>query len=313
MRTFLCPAAIILGLSVALVVQGARAEDTPEPPPPQVAAPAPPQVTAPAPLQVAAPAPARLQVAAPSVLERPQGMSEGASIALIATLVGLGAADVGFGIYDGVTAGRGRFPAVGASIAEALVTAPQVIVFDSGYAVVASDVRDDHNTEMAPLVLLPGVSNALFVHGTWSLLLPSSGHALIFPDPSPGVLYGVSWALGFDLAFTEPAIIGAFKQQLFPRALGGVEMALTAPQIAAASYGLAKDPHNTAGWAMIAGWSGGLFVHGLLSAAIPHVEPARPPPPPPPPKHPLLVPASIQVKPVPVTHGVALSVSGRLW
>jgi hypothetical protein len=113
------------------------------------------------------------------------------------------------------------------------------------------------------------------------------------------------------MALTLPAISATVSGRPFPRALGAMEMALTAPQIAVSAYGIRADPHNVGGYAAIAGWSGALFAHGLVSVALPRDTRRPPAEPVPPPKPPLLVPASIEIGPAPVVGGGGLRLAGR--
>jgi hypothetical protein len=161
----------------------------------------------------------------------------------------------------------------------------------------------EHDQEFAGLVLLPAVTTTLFMHGMLGVTTSSS-------PVTPAQSYGLTWAAGIDTAFTLPLVAATINGRPFPRALGGMEMALTAPQIAVAAYGLRADPRNTLGYGAIAGWSGLLFAHGLVSVALPREKP-RPAEPAPPPKPPLLVPASIELAPTPVAGGGGLTLAGR--
>jgi hypothetical protein len=249
-----------------------------------------------APLKVAAP----FSPADPPVQDTP---SAGIGV-LAASLVGLALTDVGFGIYEGIEARRGQHPTSGVGIAEAVVFTPQALAFGTVQAVYAS-VGPGEDKEAAGIAAVPV---SAFVYATLV-------HAVVnekLPTARTGVLYGASWAAGVDLALTVPVLAAASQHRLFPRALGGVELALTAPQIAVASYGLVKDGRNAAGWASLAGCSGALFVHGLLSIAVPRREPpADAPPPPRAPKRPLLVPSSIDFGPARMQGGAGIGVSGR--
>jgi hypothetical protein len=218
-------------------------------------------------------------------------------------------ADIGFGIYDGVKAGRGEPPARGVAIAESVVAAPQVVISLIAVGAFGRDVARNGG-DQSVLLVATGISSALFTHGVWGAQAP---------PVHQGVLEGVSWAVGCDAAFSVTAIAAATRPTLFGRAVGGVEMALTAPQIAAMSYGIVKDPHDVALWAPMTAWSGALFLHGLLSVALSRDASSEPPPPPPPPepppppKPPLLVPGSIEVGPAPIASGAGVSVRGRWW
>jgi hypothetical protein len=257
-----------------------------------------------------APEPAPLQVAAspspPAVVAPRREANDGVFVALGATVGALALVDVSFAVYDGVQAGRGQVLPLGAAVAQGLIAAPQVLVFDTLHAVATSAFSEGSEDEnlLAPLVLVPGLANTL----TLNAALNSAPRSV-----PPGTLYAVSWALGFDMAFTIPAIVAAGQHRLLPRSFSAVEMALTAPQIAAASYGIVKDRQHLATYAPITAWSSALFVHGLVSAAIPRRDPAAASAPAESPKPPLMVPASIEVGPATIARGGGLQVSGRFF
>ena len=149
-----------------------------------------------------APAPAPLAVAVPPPAP-PRG--EGSSGGVVAFGVGifaLGLTDVGFAAYGAVKAARGERPAMGAGIAEILIAAPQAIGFNGVQVFVATELAD-REPGMAAFVLLPGVTNALVLHGALNST-PLAG--------SPVAIYGLSWAAGFDTAFTLPAIGAAVQR-----------------------------------------------------------------------------------------------------
>jgi len=271
-------AAVLLGLEVAAPAAPARAQVALER----------------APLQVASPSP-------PRELPAQLGHVDSGSVFVGSFLAAVTLTDVGFGVYDGVRAARGERSPTGVGVGEAVFVAPQAVVFGTAHAVFTADAPDD-DTLTAATVLVPAFTYSMLVHDLASEKLPTA---------RTGVLYGVSWAAGLDLAFTVPALAAAGKHRLFPRALGAMEVALTVPQIAVASYGLLKDPGNTAGWAALAGCSSALFVHGLLSAAIPRRQPPVALPAAEAPRRPLQVPFSIDVGPAPVRGGGGIGVMGR--
>jgi hypothetical protein len=252
-----------------------------------------------APLAVAAEPPSAA-VAAPAA--PPERHDDPVLAGLAATFGVLTLADVGFGVYDAIQAGRGAVPPRGAAYAEIAVAVPQSIVFGAVHAGLTADAHDN-NVELAPLIIFPGLANTLLVHGAFSAGLPTA---------RPGIVFGTSCAIGFDSALTVSALGASVRGHLFPRTLGAVEMVLTAPQIAVASYASVKEPH-TPGWTGLAAWSGSLFAHGLLSTLIPRKEdpPPEPPPQPEPSRPPLLVPGSLDVAPMPVAGGAVFSVRGR--
>jgi hypothetical protein len=285
-------AAVLVGLTVVATAFEAGAQVASEP----------------APLSVAvAPAPGPLAVAvSPARSVPPERATHDSAPWLVGGAAALVLADAGFVTYDAMAAAGVARPRVGAGIAEAAVTAPQALVSSAAAGYLASHDAEN-NPWLAGFMLLPGVLDSLLVHGAFAgASLPASS----------GALYSASWATGFDTAFTFAAIGAATSHQVLPRAIGAMEMALTAPQIAATSYSMVKDPHDVRERAALAGWSGALFLHGLFSVALPRPERTSPPPPPPeavPEKPRLLVPASIDVAPAQVAGGAGVSVSGRWW
>jgi hypothetical protein len=276
-------AALLAGLSLAASAREAAAQVVPQP----------------APLQVAVSPPA------PTVTPRREAV-DGGTVGLAVGLAAAGILDVSFGVYDAVQARRGQALPIGVAVAQGVLVGPQAVGLDTLHAMMAASAPEGSTDEkaLAPLVLLPGVTNALFFDAALN------GAPRSVP---PVTLLGASWALGFDTAFSASAIAAAVNGRWFPRALGAVEMALTAPQIAAASYGIARDRQHLADWAPLTAWSSALFVHGLVSTALPRSAPPAPSAPVEPPKPRLLVPASIEVGPANIARGSGLSVSGRFF
>jgi hypothetical protein len=225
----------------------------------------------------------------------------------IAVAVAVVAVDLGFGIYDTTVVARRGLPSQGVATAEALVAAPQMILAHIGHGLATSMSGAEDTPGLAALVLVPGAVDAMFVHGMWGA---NTTIAI------PGAYYGVSAAIGFDTALTTAALTYAGCGRTGGKALGSTAMILTAPQIAASSYGIVKDPGNRAGWGVLAGGSGALFTYGLASLVAPNPggscgEPAPVVEPPRPSKPPLLVPDSIQIAPTALAGGSGLVVQGR--
>ena len=241
---------------------------------------------------------------------------------------------VTFATYDIAVAGKGELPSRGWSIAETALTMPQTILGNTLSAALQVSGNDDESA-LHILILLPTISfSMLSTHGIWSTATT---------NVRSSVLFGTSAAVGADAALTTGVLARTFTGRLSSRAVGITGMLFTAPQVAAASYLAATSPSSSrGGWIALGAWSGGLFVHGLVSAiagnhkedsAPPLPPPAPPDPPsspaptleqapspsPPPPNNrpPLMVPESLRVGPMIVTDGVAsapgIGVSGVLF
>ncbi len=242
---------------------------------------------------------------------------------------------VTFATYDIAVAGKGDLPSRGWSIAETALTMPQTIL---GHAFTAGlqASGNDEDSALHVAVLLPTIGfSILSTHGIWSTATT---------NVRSSVLLGTSAAVSADAALTTGVLARTFTGHLSSRAVGITGMVFTAPQVAAASYLAATGPSSSrGGWIALGAWSGGLFVHGLVSAiagnhgedsapplpppAPPDLPSSPPPPPgqapspspPPPPNNrpPLMVPESLRVGPMIVTDGVAsapgIGVSGVLF
>ncbi len=223
---------------------------------------------------------------------------------MIGVVLGFVAADLGFGIYDAVRAAQGSLPSRTVGIVQAVVASPQVVAFGAMHIVLSKGSEGDQGAT-AGVLFLPGLANSLFAHGIWASQSPAL---------PAGVPLGVSAAVGFDTTMTASILTRAGQGHLSGTGMGVAQMVLTAPQIAASAYALAREPGNTAGWGLLTAWSGVIFTHGLVSTIVGGRSEAPPPPPPPPPvapRPPLLVPGSLDVGPMPVTGGGGVALSGR--
>ncbi|HRI68407.1 MAG TPA: hypothetical protein PK156_29465, partial [Polyangium sp.] len=82
--------------------------------------------------------------------------------------------------------------------------------------------------------------------------------------------YGLSWAIGANLTFTVGAVSGAIGKRLPGPVFGIMEMIGTAPSIAVGLYQSIGHPDaDRHAWIALTAWSSALFMHGLLSTAIP--------------------------------------------
>jgi hypothetical protein len=211
---------------------------------------------------------------------------------LLAVLaVGVALTDLGFTTYDVVRAANREPPARGAAIAEAIVATPQAVIFAGAFgALLATKPTRDPITTLA--ILPPMWTGALAAHGIWGA---ASDRV------RPELLPALSLMIGTDATLSTFAIMHGVEGHVLPRHLGISAMVLTAPQIAVGVTAAVKSERDRNAWIGAVGWSGAIFVHGLVSTILggaPPPEPPEPPPPPPvPEKPPLLVPASMQITP----------------
>ena len=162
-----------------------------------------------------------------------------------------------FTIHDVGALAQGQPPAIGWSIAESVLVVPQALLFDGllGW----QHANGERSGFLSALVLVPAAwTGAMSAHGIWSLASPNTDR---------GTVYGVSWALGANLAFTTGAVGALFdKRRTPPAAFGVLEVLGTTPTILVGAAQL-LDPagRDKGAWTALTAWSGALFVHGAAS------------------------------------------------
>lgn len=169
--------------------------------------------------------------------------------------IGIGA-NVAFTAHDASLAIDNERPTTGWSIAETVLTPPQALLFNGGlvWAQASGDIQKSPGLH---LLLIPATwTSQMATHGIWSLASNK-----VHPDD----LYGVSWAIGANLAFTSGAVGAAVEKRLGGSTYGIIEMvAMTPTIIVGLSKVSARDDEKEA-WAALTAWSGVLFLHGLAS------------------------------------------------
>jgi len=187
-------------------------------------------------------------------------------IGVAAAIVG----DVVFTTYDIATASKGKQPDKGWMVAQTALAAPETVVT---YVVIVADAENPDFETRAPLAIPLGIAaSSLATHSIWSVATDR------FP-PAPRL--GASWLLGADLTFTALSMSETINGKLLPKSLGLVEGLLMTPEAVLGAYEAVKDPGARGGWIGIAGWSGVLATHGILSFLV-GVANVQPPPKPPP-------------------------------
>jgi hypothetical protein len=110
------------------------------------------------------------------------------------------------------------------------------------------------------VLLVPAIwSNHLMTHGIW---------ALASDKVHPRDLYGVSWAIGANFAFTSGAVGAAIDKRLGGSTYGIIEMVAMTPTILVGLSKLSARDDEQGAWGALTGWSGVLFLHGLASTVV---------------------------------------------
>ncbi|HVK63575.1 MAG TPA: hypothetical protein VM694_03830 [Polyangium sp.] len=167
-----------------------------------------------------------------------------------------------FTIHDAAIVSQGEPPGLGWSIAESALMTPSALLLNGLLARAHVDGIDSNL--LAAVFLVPAAwTGAMSAHGIWSLAAPNTDR---------GTVYGVSWALGANLAFTTGAVSALVDEKRTPSmAFGILEMLGTTPTILVGAAQL-LDPagRDRAAWTALTAWSGALFVHGgiTLTTAI---------------------------------------------
>lgn len=169
--------------------------------------------------------------------------------------IGIGA-NVTFTVHDASVALDGERPTKGWGIAETVLTPPQALLFNGGliYAQASGEMQKSPGFHF---LLLPAIwTSQMATHGIWSLASDKV---------HPSDLYGVSWAIGANLAFTSGAVGAAVEKRLGGAPYGIIEMIGMTPTICVGLSKLASRDDNQGAWAALTAWSGVLFLHGLAS------------------------------------------------
>jgi len=192
-------------------------------------------------------------------------------IAIAIGAVVLGFVDVGLSFPEaGYAIGGDRYPKP-FSITKIAICAPQALFYDG---LTFGLARENRDPEVAVLTaLMGGWTGAMSTSGSWGLAA----------DIDAASLYGISWAIGMNTALTTMAVgslVGGKRGKL---AQGIFEMGGTLPTLAVSAVRLTDPTSARPAWGALAGWSGLIFVHGLvttLRARSSEASEERPPEPP---------------------------------
>lgn len=199
-------------------------------------------------------------VAAPARAQA-HGLDEGVVLFALVVVV----ADTSFAVADFVAAANDSRSNVWV-IPQAVLATPQAVALSVGQVVEPYEA--------------PGV----FFTGVIDQLAAFSIYGLASPHVSTSTLYGISWGIGFDTAFTNDAIGRAVAGEFAPRSVAIMQLVASAPQIALGAYALRSPrdfPRQREAAIALGAWSSALFVHGALSLALyrPKPEPGAEPKP----------------------------------
>ncbi len=190
-------------------------------------------------------------------------------VAIIGTIgLGVVGGNLAFTIHDAVTAKDAKPAATSWTLGETIFTSPQAIYFNGlvGWAHGSGTVDESPRLH---LMILPAIwTSQMATHGIWSLALDKE---------KPAHLYGFSWAIGANLAFTSGTLGGAFGKRLGGTIFGLSEMGGTAPTIIVGLLQLTKaNVPDRGSWTLLTAWSGALFLHGATSTVVGLTAPQKP-------------------------------------
>lgn len=161
-------------------------------------------------------------------------------------------ADASFAVTDLVAAANDSRSNVWV-IPQAVVTTPQSALLSYGQ------------------VIDPFDAGGTLATGVVDHLAAFSIYGLASPRVSTSALYGISWGIGLDTAFTSSAIGRAIEGEFAPRSIAIMQLVASAPQIVVGAYALRSPrdfPRQREAVIALGAWSSALFVHGALSLAL---------------------------------------------
>ena len=157
--------------------------------------------------------------------------------------------DAVFTVYDGVAAGSDE-RSNGWLITQSIFTTPQAVFLGLGPHFVGPDEL--------PL----GIQIWLTQLSAFSI------YGLASPRVSMPTLYGISWALGADLAITNQVAALSLQRRFSPPTQAITSIVASVPQLVVAGYALASPdsvPRQRAAVLALGGWSSALLLHGAAS------------------------------------------------
>lgn len=182
---------------------------------------------------------------------------EGIGTAIVITMAAgvLGVGNVVVSIPDLVYVAKGQPQPTALAVTKIVLCAPQTLFYHGIASYFASELSD-----IEAITLLPTLM------GAWTGAMTTSAIWSLNDDIDPASLYGISWAIGANSAFTAAAF-GTFfsKRPAYSKKFGIAEMVMMTPSIAVSALRLTDPTASRGAWAALGGWSGLLFVHGLVT------------------------------------------------
>jgi len=176
-----------------------------------------------------------------------------AVVTLIGGCIVLGVGDLVLTGSDLVYLPNGRRPAIGWSITKAVIGVPQALFYNGILA--SSAASGDSSGTLIFGTFASAYTTSLAVNGIW----------LLASDRDPSSLYGLSWAIGANTAFTSAAVGTIIGKKWPGTSFGFFEMVAMAPTLTVGAVRLADPTSERLAWGVLMGWSGVLFTHGLVS------------------------------------------------
>jgi hypothetical protein len=175
-------------------------------------------------------------------------------VAIIGGCIVLGVGDLVLTGSDLYYLSNDRHPAAGWSISKVVFGVPQALFFNG---ILASGAASGDSSGTLIFGTLAGAyTTSLATNGIW----------LLASDRDPLSLYGLSWAIGANTAFTSAAVGTIIGKKWPGRAFGLFEMVAMTPTLTVGAVRLADPTSERIAWGVLMGWSGVLFTHGLVSA-----------------------------------------------
>jgi hypothetical protein len=177
---------------------------------------------------------------------------------VVAAAGAVGGLEAGFALKDARTDGPlGR----GWAISELALNAPLSALVVYGAGRLGAERDGDRSWSLAftyPLMgALLGLPMGFSTHGAWSLANRSL---------DSGRLFSTSFAIGVDGFLATHALACAFSGRLHTAPVGVGEAISAAPIGIVAAVYAHRDPEHRTEWGLLAGVSGALVLHGLVSA-----------------------------------------------
>lgn len=188
-----------------------------------------------------------------------------------AGLLGFLGADIAFAAHDLDAAIHNNLIRDDWLPAEAVVTVPQTLLFNTLLLGLNTDNDEDFAILGTALGTLPtaGVT-ALTTHGFWGIADKNT---------DADAMAGISVIVGTNVALTMSAIGRATQRRVHSRGIGIFTTALATPGTVVGIYESTFSRPQQPAWIGLTAWSGALFVHGVVSMIVDGKPRSSEPPP----------------------------------